>query len=182
MNKVTVYWYGPNRPSSKECLARSAAMFAGESVQGAQDRWQIRRQEKGKPYFPSAPHVHCSVTHSGEYWLGGFAGQPLGLDLQIHKEVRRQALSRRFFHRLEDEYLQSVEYRDFYRVWTAKESFVKLSGEGIDGHFSRFSVADAHGLLPYAEGRKLFFVPFREGYTLCVCAKEISSVTLFPGK
>lgn len=140
------------------------------------------RTPKGKPYFLSAPALHCSVTHSGDYWLGAFSDQPLGIDLQIYRKVRREAVSRRFFHPTEDAYLQSEGYRDFFRVWAAKESFVKCSGEGIDSGFGRFSVADSGGLLPRVQGQSLWFVPFREGYSLCVCTKEISSVTLLPGK
>ncbi len=182
MSEVAIYWYGPKRPTSQECLARSAALFSGQPAEGAPDRWQIGRTPKGKPYFLSAPALHCSVTHSGDYWLGAFSDQPLGIDLQIHRKVRREAVSRRFFHPTEDAYLQSEGYRDFFRVWAAKESFVKCSGEGIDSGFGRFSVADSGGLLPRVQGQSLWFVPFREGYSLCVCTKEISSVTLLPGK
>lgn len=181
MNQVVVYWYGSQRPPSQECLTRSAALFTGRPVQQAA-HWRTEREPRGKPYFPDEPDLHCSVTHSGAYWLGAFSACALGIDLQIHKEVRRAALSRRFFHPSEDAYLQSSGYRDFYRVWTAKESFVKCSGQGIDGGFSRFSVADSQGLLSCVQGQTLWFVPFREGYTLCICAKEISSVTLLPGK
>ncbi len=182
MSEVAIYWYGPKRPTSQECLARSAALFSGQPAEGAPDRWQIGRTPKGKPYFLSAPALHCSVTHSGDYWLGAFSDQPLGIDLQIYRKVRREAVSRRFFHPTEDAYLQSEGYRDFFRVWAAKESFVKCSGEGIDSGFGRFSVADSGGLLPRVQGQSLWFVPFREGYSLCVCTKEISSVTLLPGK
>ena len=182
MHEVIVYWYGQKRPSSQECLARGAALFSGQPVGDASARWQIGRSPKGKPYFLSAPDLHCSVTHSGDYWLGAYSDQPLGIDLQIHRKVRRAAVSRRFFHPAEDAYLQSAGYRDFFRVWAAKESFVKLSGEGIDSGFGRFSVVDSGGLLPCVQGRSLWFVPFRTGYTLCICAKEISSVTLLLGK
>ena len=64
----------------------------------------------------------------------------------------------------------------------AKESFVKFSGEGIGGNFGRFSVVGQQGLLPEVDGLQLRFVPFRCDYTLCVCAREISSVLLLPGK
>ena len=135
MAAVTIYWYGPERPASRQCLARCAALFAGEPLAGAEERWPVQESEKGKPFFPLSPQIHCSVTHSGDYW-----------------------------------------------VWTAKESFVKFSGEGISGNFGRFSVAGPQGILSRVNGLQLRFVPFRCDYTLCVCAKEISSVQLVPGK
>ena len=78
--------------------------------------------------------------------------------------------------------MQAFGCSDFYRVWAAKESFVKFSGEGISGNFGRFSVAGPQGILSRVDGLQLRFVPFRCDYTLCVCAKEISSVQLVPGK
>ena len=141
MAAVTIYWYGPERPASRRCLVRCAALFAGEPLAGAEERWPVQESEKGKPFFPLSPETHCSVTHSGDYWLGAFSSEPIGIDLQIHKPGRLAALSRRFFHPEEDRYLQAFGFSDFYRVWAAKESFVKFSGEGISGNFGRFSVA-----------------------------------------
>ncbi|MCI5527095.1 MAG: 4'-phosphopantetheinyl transferase superfamily protein [Oscillospiraceae bacterium] len=182
MAAVTIYWYGPERPASRRCLVRCAALFAGEPLAGAEERWPVQESEKGKPFFPLSPETHCSVTHSGDYWLGAFSSEPIGIDLQIHKPGRLAALSRRFFHPEEDRYLQAFGFSDFYRVWAAKESFVKFSGEGISGNFGRFSVAGPQGILSRVDGLQLRFVPFRCDYTLCVCAKEISSVQLVPGK
>ena len=104
MAAVTIYWYGPERPASRQCLARCAALFAGEPLAGAEERWPVQESEKGKPFFPLSPQIHCSVTHSGDYWLGAFSSEPIGIDLQIHKPGRLAALSRRFFHPEEDRY------------------------------------------------------------------------------
>ena len=110
MAAVTIYWYGPERPASRQCLARCAALFAGEPLAGAEERWPVRESEKGKPFFPLSPQIHCSVTHSGDYWLGAFSSEPIGIDLQIHKPGRLAALSRRFFHPEEDRYLQAFGF------------------------------------------------------------------------
>ena len=69
MAAVTIYWYGPERPASRRCLVRCAALFAGEPLAGAEERWPVQESEKGKPFFPLSPETHCSVTHSGDYWL-----------------------------------------------------------------------------------------------------------------
>ena len=93
MAAVTIYWYGPERPASRRCLVRCAALFAGEPLAGAEERWPVQESEKGKPFFPLSPETHCSVTHSGDYWLGAFSGEPIGIDLQIDKPGRLAALS-----------------------------------------------------------------------------------------
>ena len=49
MAAVTIYWYGPERPASRRCLVRCAALFAGEPLAGAEERWPVQESEKGKP-------------------------------------------------------------------------------------------------------------------------------------
>ena len=65
MAAVTIYWYGPERPASRQCLARCAALFAGEPLAGAEERWPVQESEKGKPFFPLSPQTHCSVNIAG---------------------------------------------------------------------------------------------------------------------
>ena len=183
MGDITIFWYaGKDRPPSAECLARCAAVYANEPAKNASVRWKIQKTQKGKPYFPADLKLHCSVTHSGEYWLGAFSSQPVGIDLQIHQPCKKEALSRRFFHVDENAFLAKNDYSEFYSVWTGKESFVKFTGEGICGTFSQFRVASPEGLLSSANGVQFRWVPFRRGYTLCVCAANIGKVLFQPGE
>lgn len=183
MSDITIYCYQEGKGlSSSVCLARSAAVYVGQSPEDAQKRWIIGKTEKGKPFLKNRPDVHCSVTHSGGYWLGAFSAEPVGIDLQVHKDGRLEALSRRFFHPAEDAYLKAKNYEDFFSVWAAKESVVKFTGEGIGGGFSRFSVVDSLGVLPRTDGLSLRFIPFREGFSLCVCAEQIAQVRILPGQ
>ena len=148
---------------------------------GLRNAGQCRKAKKESPFFRFPPKSIVLSLIAGIIG-SAFSSEPIGIDLQIHKPGRLAALSRRFFHPEEDRYLQAFGFSDFYRVWTAKESFVKFSGEGISGNFGRFSVAGPQGILSRVNGLQLRFVPFRCDYTLCVCAKEISSVQLVPGK
>ena len=50
MAAVTIYWYGPERPASRRCLVRCAALLAGEPLVGAEERWPVQESEKGKPF------------------------------------------------------------------------------------------------------------------------------------
>ncbi len=113
--------------------------------------WQIARTERGKPYFPNRPEVHFSISHSGELWVCAFSGRPVGVDVQQHVKKRgegdREAAGRfgrmadRFFHPREAVWVREEPYERFFRIWTAKESYVKYTGEGIGAGFSQFSTA-----------------------------------------
>ena len=57
MAAVTIYWYGPERPASRRCLMRCAALFAGEPLAGAEERWPVKEslffRFHPKPIVPS---------------------------------------------------------------------------------------------------------------------------------
>ena len=105
--------------------------------------WRIVERDGGKPYFPDHPGILFSVSHSGDYWVCAIAPEEVGLDLQEENQTKRaEKLAKRFFHPHEQAYLKSVDYRDFTRIWAAKESYLKYTGEGIAGGISHFSVVD----------------------------------------
>lgn len=123
----------------------------------------ISRAERGKPYFADAS-LELSISHSGKWWVLGLCDKPLGIDVQELKPARFQALAQRFFHPEEAAYLARSAYQNFYEIWTKKESYVKLTGRGIDADFGRFSVLS----LPVHFQQ----VDLEEGYCLTVCTSE----------
>lgn len=126
---------------------------------------------KGKPYFADLPAMHFSISHSGQQWVCLFASQPVGIDIEQPRRCREEAIARRFFHPLEQAWL-AKHPQAFFTIWTAKESFVKWSGCGIDSQFSQFSVIDEHGALCQGDGYQ--FIPFvtKKGTpgTMCLSA------------
>ncbi|MGE4275997.1 MAG: 4'-phosphopantetheinyl transferase superfamily protein [Lawsonibacter sp.] len=132
---------------------------------------------RGKPFFSQMPHVHFSVTHSGDWWLCAFSSQPLGLDLQIHQShTAPSKLSRRFFHPREDAFLSENGYRDFFNLWCAKESWVKYTGHGFFDDPATFSVVSSDNRFPALNGVQLQLIPFAPDYSLCLCAQEVGQV------
>lgn len=134
----------------------------------------------GQALFPrNTPWLHFSISHSGDFWACAMAAQEVGLDLQQHTKGRREHISKRFFHPLENEYLKKNNYRDFFDVWAAKESYVKFTGSGIGEDFGGFSAASEDGLAKEINGIQLRSIPFSPDYSLCLCAKEIENVSLY---
>lgn len=112
----------------------------------------LARTERGKPYFENCPDLHFSVSHSGELFACAFAPFPIGLDIQEHVKRRGETdaeaaerclkIAKRFFHPDEIDALERDTVSAFYKIWTAKESYVKLTGRGIDGEFGDFCIFD----------------------------------------
>ena len=109
------------------------------------DHWQ-------KPYFLYPPGVEFSISHTGDLWMCAISRIPVGLDVQEERELAREKLSRRFFHPREDAWLKAGDYRAFFEVWAAKESYLKYTGDGLRRGMDTFCVVDENGFLPLVDG------------------------------
>ena len=89
--------------------------------------------EHGKPFFTLQPKIHYNISHSGEYVLCILAGQEVGIDIQLHKDVDYG----RFLERMvsEEEKKEILEAEDvkkaFFEQWVLKEAYIKWTGEGF---------------------------------------------------
>ena len=159
------------------------------------DGWQVEEGGQGKPFFAGHQEICFSISHSGSFWCCAFSEAPVGLDLQTHSllkkegtlrdeertRLRTERIAERFFHPCERAWLQKGG--DFFAVWTAKEGYVKYTGEGMARDFGSFAVADEAGLLaavrtdgPAAALRPL---PAPPSCSLCLCAEKIGEVEIF---
>ena len=159
---------------SHALLYRSAGVFSGLS---AEELGPLETNPWGKPSFSLRPDLHFSITHSQDWWLCGFSSAPLGLDLQIHRSHAAPAvLARRFFHPWEDAFLSREDYRRFFELWCAKESWVKYTGRGFYDDPASFSLVSPTGEFPVMDGAQLQLLPFAPEYSLCLCTKTMGEV------
>ena len=104
--------------------------------------------DKGKPYA-NVP-FQFNVGHSGNLVLCAVSDVPIGADIEQIKPFRAGMVAR-YFTKVEAAYVWSgtpapdgnVTDPDvcarFYRVWTAKEAYVKMTGTGISTDLSQVS-------------------------------------------
>ncbi len=87
----------------------------------------------GKPAFWGSSAPHFNISHSGKYAVCALSEVPCGIDIQEKKELK----NRRIFEKIlstkeQSEVLLSTDKTTvFYKYWTRKESFLKLTGQGI---------------------------------------------------
>lgn len=127
----------------------------------------------GKPSLIGNELLHFNLSHSGEYIACIVAKSAVGIDLQEYRTVRGGIVNR-FFAPEEEAYLQSVEsneyQREFFKIWTAKESFSKMTGTGLGRPMKEY-VVDLHRdrILDGEKSYPLFFLDVLKGYEICVC-------------
>ncbi len=173
-NDVSVYFRRiKDRISSKEFVKECAIVFAREY--GLTSCGRLYYRPCKKPQYIGKNGINISVTHSGDYIAAAFAFAPVGIDLE-HKTGRDTLrIAKRFFHPDEYAYVPSMDSAYFFAVWTAKESYVKLTGRGIDDGFRNFSVI-TDGKFGLVDGNSFSFPYFDEDYSLCVCIKNPGNI------
>lgn len=143
MKKIILYYMTAPVLPSRALRLHAASDWTGDPVRCFTEDTGVC----GKPYFPSHPDVHFSVSHSGSFWVCAFSDGEVGCDVQEFRKnddpVRLNRLAERWFSEGERRYLDGHGRTpaEFYRIWTRKEAYVKFTGHGIGrGNFPAFDV------------------------------------------
>lgn len=104
--------------------------------------------EHGKPLLRDRPELHFSLSHSGHMIICALADAPVGCDVQSTARASVRIASRFFTPREQQLVSESDDPSDtFVGLWVKKESYVKMTGQGISAcPLSSFDVTDSQGL------------------------------------
>ena len=133
-------------------LARTLLMQAGAQP----EQLHFSHTPLGKPLCPDSG-LHFSLSHSGNFVLCAVAAREVGADLETLRTIR-PALAARVCSPAELEYVcpQGVfDSERFLSLWTAKEAYLKYTGEGIATDLRRIETANAGGLFSQLRGLRL---------------------------
>ena len=90
--------------------------------------------QNGKPYLTNIADLYFSISHSEEYVACVMADYVVGADIQNMKEIDRKRVAKRMLHTKENPSL-SENAVSFFTCWSAKEAYVKMTGEGLSKDF-----------------------------------------------
>jgi phosphopantetheinyl transferase len=144
---VSVAPIRPESAAARKLVATALHSFLGRTPAPGELAGEMRA-EGGKPYYPAFPDFHYNISHSGSYAVCAYCTQPVGIDLQkIPEDPHRILLiAKRFFSSEEQEALRELQGKNepeamcrlFCRYWTARESYIKLTGRGLAEPFENF--------------------------------------------
>lgn len=153
------------RRSAAAELALALAMARERGVEPEPVPWAA--QKGGKPYLPGSA-LHFSLSHAADAAVCAVADQPVGVDVERIRPVAR--LRRRLLSPAEADCPDGA----LLWKWVAKESYLKLTGEGIVRPMTGFSAAE--GRIADGAGRALACVQTADfpwpDYTVCVSAER----------
>lgn len=123
----------------------------------------------GKDGKPEVDGIFFNLSHSGDLVICAISDVTVGCDIEKRREVPTH-LAERFFSDGEKAYLASFAgetyEREFFRLWTRKESYVKMTGEGMARSLDAFDVFQKNGEKCYFNEHEV------EGYQISVCTEE----------
>lgn len=144
------------------CADMAIRRLVGRHLGLAADEVVLSANEKGKPYIKGFD-AHISISHSGNVVLCALSPYPIGIDVEKIATPPKRLVDKLWPLINGDE--------DFYRLWTAAESYGKLTGDGV-----WWAIDQGIG---FEEGRpacndptcRFESVPCPDGYVATICVK-----------
>ena len=121
----------------------------------------VQFDANGKPFVDG---VCFNLSHSGDMVICAVSENEVGCDIEQIKDAPR-LVAEKAFSLEEREQLQQISdelyNKEFFRIWTKKESFLKMKGTGIRGVIRELEFDSCY--------IREYEIP---GYQITVCAKE----------
>jgi 4'-phosphopantetheinyl transferase len=131
---------------SRGLLRYLLAMYSGEQP----SRVKFRYGAQGKPELAgSTSALRFNISHSGDMVLLGFAGQPIGVDIELMQEgLDFAGLAKSSFSDREEKLVNALPAEKraalFYEYWSCKEACIKADGRGLSAPLKKFSISSSN--------------------------------------
>lgn len=166
----------------KTAKGRIQSLGAGLLLKKVLERYEISEEqiwedEKGKPQVEG---IHFNLSHTNGMAICAAGGKCVGCDIERIKEVS-ESVANRYFSEKEKHYLRAVEEKhycqEFFRIWTMRESYMKMTGEGLRVPFDQYEICrEEKHFAVYRDGKREG-CQLKEyeilGYQVTVCTEDI---------
>lgn len=124
------------------------------------------KNEYGKPYLEGFS-LFFSLSHSGTMTAIAVHDREIGLDIEQKRAKKVENIQRNLTNAEKNE--------DFFKVWTAKEAYVKFRGVSLARLYRKLEYKNGALYEQNAPVAAAFFHTETEGCTLTVCTAEKSA-------
>lgn len=127
---------------------------------------------------PEAEGICFNLSHSGNFVVCAVSDKPVGCDVEKIRKASEE-IAERHFCESENIYLKTCDSNkydeEFFRFWTVKESYLKMTGEGLKVPLREVEVILAEEVKVLRSGilQQCFIKEYRiPEYQITVCAEE----------
>lgn len=120
-------------------------------------------EEHGKPFILGHPELYFSLSHCKEAAVCVLSRRPVGIDVESLGRYR-DSVARYAMNVDELKQISRADDREaaFVRLWTMKESYLKMTGEGINDRMKDVLVGVPQGIFNTVERLEKNYI-----YTVC---------------
>lgn len=166
-----------HKKDKNRSLGAALSLNAALKAYGLEERsMEYDLEKQGKPVFRYYPEIHFSLSHSGDFAICSIGEMESGSDIEWVRSGKAR-LAERFFAEEELAWIRKAasagEQEDrIFRIWTMKESFLKVTGFGMSLPLKDFAViVEEKGTvsLRHNVNEKTYFM---KEYTMPECSAE----------
>ena len=156
------------------CLCLGAGLLLAYALrQAGVTDLKLCRLANGKPVLANAPNIHFNLSHSGTIAACAVSDRPVGVDVETLQDADPGVVAM-CFQPIEQEWINNANdrRRAFTRLWTRKESYLKLLGTGLTCPSASFCVLPGMDVPDgncYSEMEEM-------GHLICVCTQQNNDV------
>ena len=131
----------------------------------------------GKPMLKT-DGVYFNISHSKNYIACAVGTKPIGIDIEAYRKITLPLVNRvctedeaEYVFKENDDIENENTKKRFFSVWTAKEAFLKCTGEGISRGLKSITVANKDGMKDMLTQRHKLMHISTEDYALAIVEK-----------
>lgn len=152
INKMHLY-DDQKRSIAAEMLAKTTI---GKYLDIPAEHIEIVQSNNGKPYAVNF-NIEFNISHCEEIVVCAINNTPVGIDIEKIRPISPK-VAKKFFTIAEQEYVfgktpcaedydtefNDVQLKRFFECWTAKEAYLKYTGEGLTDNLSALEIDNTH--------------------------------------
>lgn len=125
----------------------------------------FRFNQHGKPYLRDYPEIHFNLSHCSRAVACVISDNFVGVDIETIKPIDNSVIDYTCSEEEKEKILSSAcPEIEFYKIWTMKESYLKMLGLGIDNN-----IKEVLGQKTLEKSSHTIIVNERKQYVCCCC-------------
>jgi len=141
--------------------------LALRDIYGINEILEFDFTKTGKPVLQNYPNIHFSLSHSFNVAVCAVSDKEIGVDVQQISNIKEKVAKRVLADKEFSGFINSLSPDEYFcDIWTKKESFLKLTGQGIATELREIRAEDIKDIRTFKEN----------DYFYSVCGAEATDI------